>query len=606
MIRLMVLLFACCSAFFGSESAWAQQILLDQGVRVGGLWCFPSFANPREYVYLPYSARLAADDAGRPQFSFVRYVVTAPKAAASGPEKDHGASDGQTITDADGGGILHFLVLLDTPQTMVDDAQAELRKQLKDKEIVLRGPLVFQDGRYLLVSSILNPASATSERKLLASGRAPVLEGNRLALSFDLKPQEATLLMQSFRMNTPDVSLVFDMSFLGLSEAYDADLLINWSEVHNSKAFGAGASVYFISADVKAAFDELRRTNAIQLHSRGSDSAMEGLLTTVYTKLLDLLFRPVEPEKVPPDKRGGLMEAVNALTDPENGPLSSRKTTGFGAYVGYQLKDMKSSGTSTLDFNHRASVERHSFITFNIGDFYKRFGKDENYFRDVNLADPMFQQREVHVKLDGALLPDFDRYINTVTVTMRKDHQNGQQTLREVVLNRQSITDSNGGFRMLYGWNGDQDRQAWLQYDYRTRWSFKGGGTYETEWKHVDAPMIDVFVPYERRTVQLVGNIADLLRKGVRAVVVQVEYPFFSDNRRHQLVVRPDKPSEEPQVQITLPLGQFDYDYTITWQLTNGRLAAHRRDSTGLVFIDELPDSSATVTPAAGGPQPPL
>ena len=51
-----------------------------------------------------------------------------------------------------------------------------------------------------------------------------------------------------------------------------------------------------------------------------------------------------------------------------------------------------------------------------------------------------------------------------------------------------------GGFRMLYGWNGDQDRQAWLQYDYRTRWSFKGGGTYETEWKRIDAPMIDVFI----------------------------------------------------------------------------------------------------------------
>jgi hypothetical protein len=606
-IRLIVLLFVFCAALFGSESGWAQQILLDEGVRVAGLWCFPSFANPREYVYLPYSARLAADDAGRPQFSFVRYVITAPKTPAPGQEKDAVASDSQTITDADGGGILHFLVLLDTPQAMVDDAQAELRKKLKDKDIVLRGPLVFQDGRYLLVSSILNPASATAERKLLASGRAPVLEGNRLALSFDLKPQEATLLMQSFRMNTPDVSLVFDMSFLGLSEAYDADLLINWSEVHNSKAFGAGASVYFISADVKAAFDELRRTNAIQLHSRGSDSAMEALLTTVYTKLLDLLFRPVEPEKVPPDKRGGLMDAVNALTDPENGPLSSRKTTGFGAYVGYQLKEMKSSGTSTLDFNHRASVERHSFITFNIGDFYKRFGKDENYFRDVNLADPMFQQREVHVKVDGALLPDFDRYINTVTVTMRKEHQNGQQTLREVVLNRQSITDSAGGFRMLYGWNGDQDRQAWLQYDYRTRWSFKGGGTYETEWKRVDAPMIDVFVPYERRVVQLVGNNGDLLRKGVRAVVVQVEYPFFSEKRRHQLVVRPDKPAEEPQVQITLPLGQFDYEYTITWQMNNDRrLAAHRRDSTGLVFIDELPDNSATVTPAAGGPQPPL
>lgn len=607
MIRLMMALMFAASALVVAEDGWAQQILLDQGVRAAGLWCFPSFANPREYVYLPSSARLATDDSGHPQFSFVRYVTVAAKPVVAGPGTDTAGSDAHTITDAEGGGILHFLVLLDTPQTMVDEAQAELRKRLKDKEVVLRGPIIFQDGRYALVSSILNPASATPERKLLATGRAPVLEGNRLALSFDLKPQESTLLLQSFRMNTPDVSLVFDMSLQGLSEAYDADLLINWSEVHDSKAFGAGGSVYFISADVKAAFDELQRTNAIQLRSRGSDEAMEGLLNTVYSKLLDLLFRPVEPEKVPPDKQGGLMQAVNALINPDGGALSSRNTTGFGAYVGYQLKEMKSSGTSTLNFNHRAAVERHSFITFNIGEFYKQFGKDENYFRDVNLADPMFLQRDVHVKLDGALLPDFDRYINTVTVTMRKEHQNGQQTLREVVLNRQSVADSAGELRLPYGWNGDQDRQAWLQYDYRTRWSFKGGGFYETEWKRVDAPMIDVFVPYERRVVQFVGNNADLIRRGVRAVVVQVEYPFFSETRRHQVVVRPDKATEEPQLQITLPLGQFDYAYTITWQLTNGRrVTARRRDSTGLVFLDELPDGVAPISPVPAGPQPPL
>jgi hypothetical protein len=90
-------------------------------------------------------------------------------------------------------------------------------------------------------------------------------------------------------------------------------------------------------------------------------------------------------------------------------------------------------------------------------------------------------------------------------------------------------------------------------------------------------------------------------------VVVQVEYSFFSEKRRHQLIVRPDKPAEEPQVQITLPLGQFDYEYTITWQMNNDRrLTAQRRDSTGLVFIDELPEGAATAPPVVGGAQSPL
>ena len=42
---------------------------------------------------------------------------------------------------------------------------------------------------------------------------------------------------------------------------------------------------------------------------------MEALLTTVYAKLLELLFRPVEPERVPDGQRGGLMDALNTMLD---------------------------------------------------------------------------------------------------------------------------------------------------------------------------------------------------------------------------------------------------------------------------------------------------
>jgi len=594
-MRRLGISFLLCGTFLAPLAAPGQQILMDQGVRVAGLWCFPLATDKRQYVYIPAGARLAEDERGKPQFSFVRYVVNAP-----------GKAEGNaTITEAGGGGVLHFLVHLETPQGMIDSAQQTLRRNLKEDQIVVRGPIVFQDGRYALVSSILNPSGGAPERKLLATGRAPVLEGNRLALSFDLEPTQSSLLMQSFAMNTPDVSLLFDMTFLGLSEAYDAELFIDWSEVRKSEGFGAGGSIYFISADVEAMFDDLRRKNAIRLRSSGSDSAMEALLTTVYTKLLELMFRSVEPERIPRDKRGGLMDALSALTDPKTGPLSSRKTTGFGAYVGYQLKDIRSQGSSTLNFNHRSSVERHSFIAFNIGDFHRRFGNDTNYFRAINLADPTFRQREVHVGIDGALLPDFQRYINAVTVTLRKDHQNGQKTVQEVVLDRESFNKAPGALRLIYGWNGDDDRVAWLQYDYRTRWSFKGGGAHQTEWTRADAPMIDLFAPYVRRTVQVVGNTQALQSKGVRAVVVQVEYSFFGERRRHQVVVRPDKPAEEPQLEITLPLNQFDYDYTITWQLEgNRRLTSRGRESSGVVFIDEMPGAQTDLRHTGSGTRP--
>ena len=568
-------------------AARAQQIAIDQGVRAGGLWCFPLVTDPRTYVYLPAAARLAEDDDGKPQFSFVRYVVNEPGA-------DAGAA---SITGARGGGVLHFLVLYDTPADLIAQAEQTLRKSLKDDEVRVRGPVVFADGRYALVSSIVSPTGGPPERRLLTTGRAPVLEGNRLALSFELEPQQASLLMESFKMATPDVSLVFDMTFQGLSNAYDAELFIDWSEVRKSEAFGAGGSIYFVSADVERSFDELFRKNAIRLKSSGTDAAMEALLTNVYDKLLELMFRRVEPDRVPDAQRGGLMDAIGALIAPKGGALSSRKTTGFGLYAGFQLKEMRSAGTSTLNFNHRATVDRHSFITFNIGDFHKRFGKDPEYFRAVNLADPTFQQREIHVGIDGALLPEFEKFVNSVTVTLRKQHGNGEQTVRELVLDRAAVQRSGNDLRMVYGWNGDDDRDAWLKYEYRTRWSFKGGGSYQTEWMPGDGAMIDLFAPYERRTVQLMGSAAALQAKGVRAVVVQIDYPFFAARRRQQLVAKPDQPIDAQAVEITLPLNQFEYDVTITWQLEgNRKLTRSGKDSSGLVFVDELPEGQVSVT----------
>ena len=572
-----------------SSAALAQQILVDRGMRAADLWCFPLAAQPKTYVYLPSSARLATDDAGRPQFSFVRYVTEAKPATGDA-----------SITTSGGGGILHFLVLIDTPEASVAEAQRVLRQTLKDDDVTLRGPVVFADGRYALVSSVLIKPDAPPERKMLASGRAPVLEGNRLAFSFDLAPEQATLLHKSMQMRTPDISIVFDMTFTGLNEAYDADLTINWSEVRNSQAFGAGGSVYFIGGDVELAFDELRRNNAIKLRSSGSDAAMEALLTTVYSKLLELLFKPVEPERVPEAQRGGLMNALNTMLD-DRGALGSRNTTGFGLNVSYQLKDMRSSGMTTLNFNHRATVERHSFITFNIGDLYTKHGKDTAFFRDVSLEDPTFRQREIQIGVDGALLPEFERYINGVTLTLRKQHQNGEETLREIVLDRRAVQADAGkaatGLKVVYTWNGDEDRAAWLQYDYRTRWSFKGGGSHQTDWTRADAPMIDLFTPYERRVVQIVGDRAVLKQRGVRAVIVEVSYPFFGERRTQTVVVRPDQESsaESPtsrSAEITLPLGQQEYGYVITWQLEgNRRLTAKGTDTGGIVFIDEVPAS---------------
>jgi hypothetical protein len=429
---------------------------------------------------------------------------------------------------------------------------------------------------------------------LLRTGRAPVLEGNRLALSFDLDPRRASLLLESLKMDTPDVSLVFELGFSGLTDAFDAELTVDWTAVKRSDTFSAGGSVYFVGADVEAAFERLTRDGAVQLHSAGSDAAMEALLGRVYDKLLELMFRPVEPERIPAEERGGLMDALGSLVG-QDGMLGSRETTGFGLSVGYQLKDLRTEGETVMRFDHRAAVDRNAFVTFNIGDLWQRFGDDPRFFRRVNPVDASFQQREVAVSIDGALLGEFERYINSVTVTLRKQHESGDVTLDEVVLDERTARamaagDSLPDLRMVYGWDEDADRLGWLAYDYRAHWSFKGGGDHATDWRTTTSPMIDLFAPYERRQVQLLGT--DLLAGDVRAVVVRLDYPFFGEDRSEQRVLRPERVTAagEEEIEITLPLGVYDYGYSIQWLLPGGeRVTRDGRDASGVLFLDEMP-----------------
>jgi len=562
----------------GLPQARAQTVEIERGTLAAGLWCFPILNRPDEWVYVPAHAGLVTDDAGRPKFSFVRYAVA----------RDAHGSGGASITHAEGGGIVHFLVRYETPDDQVAAARSELRERLDNDEIRLDGPIVFDSGRYTLVSSILTE-DGDRRPQLLASGSAPVLEGNQLALSFHLEPEKAMLLMESFRMDTPDISIVFDLEFAGITDAYEAEVVVDWSQVRESHAFSAGGSIYFVSAEVEAEIDRLVRNNAIRMVSAGEDAAMEALIGRIYERLLELMFNPVAPERVPPDERGGLTDAVGALVG-QGGLLSSGNTTGFGAHVGYRMKDLRWEGQTVLDFNHRARVRRNAYITFNIGDLYRRYGDDSAFFRAVNPTDPTFDQREIHLTVDGELASEFEQLIDSASVTLRKRHAGGDITIEERVINAASVESDTSPAPLVYGWRDDTDRLAWLEYEYRTHWHFRGGGTYVSDWTRSDAAMIQLYAPFQRQRVQLVNTGLDLSALGVRAVVVNLDYPFFGTLRREQIVVRGDQPGMENAVEITLPRDVFDYDYRITWIMADGnRPQLEKRDSSGLIFLDPPP-----------------
>ncbi|MEZ4849251.1 MAG: hypothetical protein R3B93_11680 [Bacteroidia bacterium] len=562
-----------------SEQVFGQQVLLDQGVRVEGVWCFPSYSDSLSWLFLPEEARLALDEAQHPQFSFMRYIINEPT------EKN---SDANTLSDADGGGILNFLVTYDTDSAKVKAAEAALKEVKNNQEIRLTGPVIFEEGRYSLVSSILDPASGKQKRQILTSGSAPVMAGSRIALTFELDPKYSKLLLESFKMATPDVALVFDMTFSGLSQSYDATIEVDWSEVQKSQSGSASGSLYFIGMDVEAEMSKMMRNNAIKLTTNGGDAYSEALISTVYNKLLDLMFQPVEPASLEGEERGGLMDALSTMVDPK-GPLSSQKTLGFGANIGYKYKDVQTSGKSIMKFNGRVNVERHHFITFQIGDIYQRLGHDERYFKDVPLWDPAFQQRSIFVGLDGKIQQEFSKIINSLTVTMRKKHQDGSETIREIVLNEKTLTSENGPLEMIYGSRKDSNRMEWMNYQYRTNWQFQGGASFQSEWIDGSSAMINLFTPFRRHEITLDGDMDMITGAGVRAVMVEINYDFFNEPKKERITLRAGQIPSDQSFELILPANQYEVDYSLTWVKSGGEKETRKgKDDVGLIFVDEM------------------
>jgi hypothetical protein len=568
----VMVLAACCQLN-------SQQVLIDRGIRANGLWCFPLITDTSTYLYLPSNARLSNNESKEPEFSFVRYVNDA---------LDAKVAENSSIGFAGGGGVLHFLVEYQTDPALLVKATDDIRKLTNNKKAAIRGPLLFKDGRYALISSIINPETGQGEKRLFAVGSAPVLEGSKIALSFSMDAKNSKILMESFKTNTPDLSLVFDMTFAGLTDAYDAELTIDWSEVRKSMGIKAGVSIYVVSVNAEYAIDELFKKNAIKLKVTGGDAASEALMTNVYNKLLTLLFEPAPPEQNNEQNNGGLTQAIAAIMN--SGSSGSGNGIGIGVNAGFRYKEMKTSGTSIVSFNTRSLTERHHFITFNIGSFYSKYGTDQNFFKTVSLDDPAFQVRQVLVGIDGDIVPEFEKMINNVTVTLKKAHDSGDETVGQLSLDKKGLQSGSQKF-LTYGAVGDTNRINWLNYQYKTSFQFVGGKSYETPWKQQSDALISVYTPYERKLISIDGDANLIKSKNVRAMVIQVEYPFFNETRRTQISVRPTDDFSSKSIEITLPLQQPEYKYKITWIMNDGKTKESTgKDNSGIIFIDHIPD----------------
>lgn len=252
----------------------------------------------------------------------------------------------------------------------------------------------------------------------------------------------------------------------------------------------------------------------------------------------------------------------------------------------YEMKKVRQRGMFRIDLNKYNVDNVVTRFDYNLGGV----NSCKECFREVNLDDPLYVQREVVAYLDGANSIDFDKFINTVTVTMRKTHENKETTLDEVRIDRKNFNAEGNNFKLLYGWKGDNNRRKWFDYEYKTDWFFFGGYEISTPWAKTSTGTIPLSAPFIKRDIFLDADPDLVKEKNVRSIEVKIysKVGELVSTKEHRLNIRQGQYSG--LVDILQTKDTFDFEYEILWYLNDGSTKnSGRKQTTGTtIFVDTL------------------
>ncbi len=529
-----LLLIGC--GLFLVTSLISGEILLDaEPIQVGDVILFQDHSDEHGYHYMPLSPRIATWPDGTPKFSFLQYVKT-----------------GKEVT----GGILSFLVTYGLTDKELRDAEGELKRHDQDGKII--GPVPFIQGEFHIISSSAGEGGIFT-RKIAGTGKAPLLAGAEAAVSIALNEEGSTFLMESFRRPTSDVSVQFIMTYQGLTPAYEATLKVNWDKVYEHKEFHAKGGTFFASYQISKIYDDLKETGAIELEVIGEDTNMDALLNTAYSTLAKMMFeaKPVQ-----------LSDMGKASGGAGGGKLSSIFSI---ANVGQYMKKVTMTGEYTVDLRRRKRDQREIPMTGNIGNFYEKYGKNGDIFGVVDLDDPTFQERTIHVILDGEDLETFKGFINFAGITFKKEYEDEdvEPVSNDIVFDRTKFSENGNKLSFTYRRKGDS-AEKWLEYEYKPIWSYIGGIEADSEWIKTSQPVITLAPPHRYRFIEVLAEEENMTENGIIRVAIQFRHTNFGKEITKEVVLRKGDPLNIDYFYFHEP-NNLEYEYNIMWLLKNGK-----------------------------------
>lgn len=299
-----------------------------------------------------------------------------------------------------------------------------------------------------------------------------------------------------------------------------------------------------------------------------------------------------------------------------NATLKSGPTAPFSVHVAYRYRQTKKTGVFNINFNKVSADTRFETFVGNVGDVKE---KCSSCFNVVSLDEMKhFKQREILVILDGSVLNNFKKFINGVSIQLRKDHPGGTSEYEDATLSYTNFAQDGNIRKLAYGWKNDSD-DNWPKYKYKIDWDFYGGykvttdleGKIEFEkdkngWtkQHTDKNILTVTPPLSLKTVTIEADPDFIEDNAIKYVTVSVKYPFGDSHQKgyidfdkdgqftnENIRIRPDQNIYSKQVGIILPNNSEKYQYKYTVTTYEGeRISSDYIDAKDLtIYVDQIP-----------------
>ena len=501
--------------------------------------CFPGATNDPEkpsknYYYLPTNPHVSKDQDGLPKFSMIRFV--------SDKTKEAGGAEGA---------VLHFLVEYGLSQEQMQETDKLLKKQVKGA--ILKGAVPLEVGAegnsFNVISAILGDKEFAPT--LITSGKAPVMEGQQVAVAARLDAYGATLLAEGFKQPTSQVSVAFDLKYVVKLPAYDVKVTIDYDKYneieseytherqkktksskywnpkwYNLLNIGTHKTTTLTEKEQTLGIDFLQESGVVTFeyiqHVPDSDKEIveSGLHKIVLESFFDMQKRLGEPtdEELTSDDETEDKEATAARRK------EAAKYNNY-SYTVFQRKEIKRKSKQVL--NLKKSIARYETYTMtgNVGAWYNDFKDNPKLVSEVNLDDPFFQRREMRFIIDNEAYDIFNNMVNYATIQVRVPRKDQRPFIEELTIDKKYLETSGQTATLTYARMGD-DAQT---YDYAIQWSLRGGHLYpaEPKWKQGELMAVTLAAPIYPVTLEYEADLAELEELGIARVSIELKYNQF-------------------------------------------------------------------------------